>query len=436
MAADDQRKFVMITVLNLLLTTVSLALQLHSILAIQLLLQHEEIKRKLRVAIEERNRALGRYRVLRNRFLRRKRRHWKNPGRTGAWWLNAWNGVLTEEEWHVNFRMSRADFSDLLKTLKPYISPNPNSFRPDTVSAEKKLAMTLYYLKDQGSLRMTSNIFGVAPCTLSLIIKQVCQTIVKVLASKMIRFPTSEQELRELMTRFENKFGFPQVVGCVDGTHIPIRQPIESPHDYFCYKMKYSLNVQAVCDEKGLFIDFDCSWPGSVHDARVFANSAVNKLFVEKKLPNVERTLIQGDIAVPPLLIGDPAYPLLPSTMKEFERCSTNEQVLFNEMLRSVRNQIECAFGRLKARWRILNRPMDIALEDAPAIIYACFILHNFCEVRQAEQNPENIRDQIMEEKQNQSCQHHTAVDKLYTYDSSGGSKVRESLTKYFGHFL
>ena len=71
--------------------------------------------------------------------------------------------------------------------------------------------MTLYYVKDQGSLRMTSNIFGVAPCTLSLIIKQVCQTIVKVLASKMIRFPTSENELRELMTRFENKFGFPEL---------------------------------------------------------------------------------------------------------------------------------------------------------------------------------------------------------------------------------
>ena len=188
---------------------------------------------------------------------------------------------------------------------------------------------------------MTSNLFGVAPCTLSLVIRQVCQAIVKLLASKLIRFPTSENELRELMTRFENKCGFPQVVGCVDGTHVPIKQPIENPHDYFCYKMKYSLNVQAVCDEKGLFIDFDCSWPGSVHDARVFANSAINKLFVEKQLPSVERKLIQGDITVPPLLIGDPAYPLLPSIMKEFERCSTNEQILFTEMLQSVRNQTQ-----------------------------------------------------------------------------------------------
>ena len=41
---------------------------------------------------------------------------------------------------------------------------------------------------------------------------------------------------------------------------------------------------------------------------------------------------------------------------------------------------IECAFGRLKARWRILLRPMDIPVEKLPNIIYVCFALHKFCE--------------------------------------------------------
>ena len=42
-------------------------------------------------------------------------------------------------------------------------------------------------------------------------------------------------------------------------------------------------------------------------------------------------------------------------------------------MLRSAKNQIECAFGRLKAQWRILLRPMDLKFEDITDRVLACF---------------------------------------------------------------
>ena len=42
---------------------------------------------------------------------------------------------------------------------------------------------------------------------------------------------------------------------------------------------------------------------------------------------------------------------------------------------------IECAFGRLTARWGCLRHPVDINMKDLPNVIYACFVLHNFCEV-------------------------------------------------------
>ena len=48
-------------------------------------------------------------------------------------------------------------------------------------------------------------------------------------------------------------------------------------------------------------------------------------------------------------------------------------------MLRSARNQIECAFGRRKARCAILNRKVDLKLENLPNLIYAyhiCLVLH------------------------------------------------------------
>ena len=138
--------------------------------------------------------------------------------------------------------------------------------------------------------------------------------------------------------------------------------------------MKYSLNCQAVCDEKGTFIDLELKWPGSVHDARVYSNSIVNKRLVSRKIPNVYQELMPGFTPVPAILIGDPAYPLLPNLMKEYSSFLEEKHVTFNNKLRSARNQIECAFGRLKARWRILNRPIDVDLDFAVTMI-SCFIL-------------------------------------------------------------
>ena len=87
-----------------------------------------------------------------------------------------------------------------------------------------------------------------------------------------------------------------------------------------------------------------------------------------------------GDELIPQILLGGPAYPLLPYIMKEYATCQGNNEVMFNTMLRSARNQMECAVGRLKAQWRILLRLMELKFEDIPDIVLACFALHKFCE--------------------------------------------------------
>lgn len=219
---------------------------------------------------------------------------------------------------------------------------------------------------------------------------------------------------------------------------MPIKQPNESPHDYFCYKMKYTLNCQAICNHKGHFVDVEIKWPGSVHDARVFANSNINKMMQYKQIPMVMEELLPGEDKVPPLLLADPAYPLLPNVMKEYSSCTKNEEVIFNEMLRSARNQIECAFGRLKARWRILMRPMDIKLEDIPNAVHTCFVLHNYCEMRSTNNSlgDEIVQQQIQWEQQHQNCQHHLNADQLYSYNSAQGTYIRQIITSYIKEYM
>ena len=123
-----------------------------------------------------------------------------------------------------------------------------------------------------------------------------------------------------------------QAFGCIDGTHVPLKRPQTNSQDYFNYKLFFPLNIQAICDSKGYFMDVECKWPGSVHDAKVFSNSAINDKLKIGKLPQTFNCLLPGHEAVPNYLIGDPAYPLTPFCMKEFQTCTTNEQVVYNKI--------------------------------------------------------------------------------------------------------
>ena len=95
----------------------------------------------------------------------------------------------------------------------------------------------------------------------------VCYAINEIFGPALIKFPSTIEEIKSVTQKFELKFDIPQVIGCVDRTHIPIVQPPENLHNYFSYRMKFSLKCQAICDENDYFTDVELRWPGSVHDA-------------------------------------------------------------------------------------------------------------------------------------------------------------------------
>ena len=105
-------------------------------------------------------------------------------------------------------------------------------------------------------------------------------------------------------------------------------------------------------------------------------------------------------------------------------------------MLRSARNQIESAFGRLKARWRILAKPIDIKLDTIPLIIYTCFVLHNYCQTKSLSALDEDEVKAHMEGHRLEEANMAEQPDPVYSSNKREGEYIRGIITEYINHNL
>ena len=90
-----------------------------------------------------------------------------------------------------------------------------------------------------------------------------------------------------------------------------------------------------------------------------------------------------GGHEIQPYLVGDSAYPLSRWLQKPYpEGTRDPSEIQFNKQLSAARVKVECAFGILKGRWRILSFIEEASVARVSkiiVIIVACAVLHNFC---------------------------------------------------------
>lgn len=292
--------------------------------------------------------------------------------RDGRWWHQI-VPMMGDEQFHENFRMSRDHARYLSRLVLPVWERRPAHLA--NVDEELAVCLLLHRLGTTASCREIGNQFGLCRSWVCDVTGAMAEAVSAQL-SHLIRTPESAAEWEEIALRWNQAPGMKllNVCGAIDGTHIPIWKPSIPNHIAYINRHKYhSYNIQAVVNDRGLFMNVVCGLPGAAHDAGVLSRSGFSR--------HAAATVPRHHF-----ILGDSGYPLLPWLLTPYKDMHRNaplsrEARAYNTAHASTRSVVERAFGTLKSRWRKLQK-MDMRKQQTVhALIRSAFVLHNFVEM-------------------------------------------------------
>lgn len=318
------------------------------------------------------------------------RRLWVKD-RSKAWWDECNRPDYPEEEFKKWFRMRRQTFDIICEELNSVIAKEDTTLR-NAIPVRQRVAVCIWRLATGEPLRLVSKRFGLGISTCHKLVLEVCTAIRSVLMPKYLQWP-DEDALRKVKDEFEGLSGIPNVVGSMYTTHIPIIAPKISVAAYFNkrhternQKTSYSITVQGVVNPKGVFTDVCIGWPGSMPDDQVLEKSALCQ--------RASGGLLKGV-----WIVGGSGYPLMDWVLVPYtQQHLTWTQHAFNEKIGEIQRVAKNAFARLKGRWSCLQKRTEVKLQDLPVVLGACCVLHNICEMRNEEMDPELSFDLVDDE--------------------------------------
>ncbi|XP_069595663.1 uncharacterized protein [Ranitomeya imitator] len=276
-------------------------------------------------------------------------------------------------------RMSIETFDVLLSHVKDEIHHQRSTFR-DSFCAEQRLVVTLRYLATGESFASLHFQFRLGKSTICQLVCETCDAIWNNLQPLVLPTPTTEM-WRLISKHFEDVANFPNCIGAVDGKHIQIQKPVHSGSLYHNYKKYFSIVLMAIADARYRFVAVDIGAYGWTNDSRVFKESNIGKCLYSNNfnIPSARPLPGTEDPSLPYVLVVDEVFQLGRNLLKPYSSLNLNyTRRMFNYCLSRARRYVECAFGILTLKWRIVLTCMQLQPENVDRVVKACICLHNF----------------------------------------------------------
>ena len=280
------------------------------------------------------------------------------------------------------------------------------------------------------SYRSLAQSYRLGVTTVAEIIQGTTTAIWFCLCPLYLKKPTRESS-EQTAQGYLTKCNFPNVIGSIDGKHIRIQAPPKSGSNFFNYKHFFSIVLQGVADSDLKFIAVEVGAFGKESDGGIFARSDT-KLYFEQNSMGLPDTvpLPDSSASIPYVLLGDAAYPLKPYLVTPFSGVLARQQRIFNYRHSIARRCVECAFGVLAAKWRVLKTTIATDLETTEKIVLAAVVLHNA--IITLEGCSASEKDVEMWEDNHERVQVQTGGLVHRGRPTQYGSWIREKLVTYF----
>lgn len=201
-------------------------------------------------------------------------------------------------------------------------------------------------------------------------------TAILSLKKKYVRWPDAD-EREEISQRFKRRYDCPNCVGQADGTLVELVFAPQTPDapDYHGRKMKWSLTLLIVGDDRRFVRYYLSGFPGCAHDNRVWKWSKLYQHMDDYFSPS---EYIITDTAYEPCPVIVPAY-----KSGEAGVADSPKKLHFNKKLGTPRETIEHINGMLKGRYPGAMRRIRKVIKDKESLreilelIDCAMILHN-----------------------------------------------------------
>lgn len=148
--------------------------------------------------------------------------------------------LYTNDEIISEFRLDKRSIQEL--TIKMESQLKRKTKRSNALTVEQQILIALKTLASGSFQNSSKDSINVSQPTVSVVLGNFLDAFLQNIGEYI--FMPSTHDLNRLKQDFYEVANFPRVIGCVDGSHIPIIAPAVNEHIYVCRKGFHSVNIQ------------------------------------------------------------------------------------------------------------------------------------------------------------------------------------------------